>query len=277
MPLTPKQFDLWSISPQCLWKVSKTVKESLEDGTLDPRILLGDIDDFLVSIPPAEWRRRANDNVPLADMPLRTVKTILQQVVTIYGEGVYEAVSALKNPQDTFVYQYLFRLLNNSRAAAGEPPVSQPARRPAPLSPELAMAPRATAAMQQSPSRSPSRSRQSSAPSIDGNGPKQSPGPLDHFGEVNINNLLTEVFAKIGSPTESKKVRLHFQLCLDPVMFIHSQGPCNDVRTSLGYTRALSAFEAAPGSQCQSRQMDRCYWNLFPSLSSEGASKSSGR
>ncbi|KAH9818609.1 armadillo-type protein [Melampsora americana] len=192
---------------KCLWKVSKTVKESLEDGTLDPRILLGDIDDFLVSIPPAEWRRRANDNVPLADMPLRTVKTILQQVVTIYGEGVYEAVSALKNPQDTFVYQYLFRLLNNSKAAAGEPPVSQPARRPVPLSPELAIAPRATvsSAMQQSPSRSPSRSRQSSAPSIDSNGPKQSPGPLDHFGEVNINNLLTEVFAKIGSPTESKK------------------------------------------------------------------------
>ncbi|KAG0145811.1 hypothetical protein CROQUDRAFT_658187 [Cronartium quercuum f. sp. fusiforme G11] len=188
---------------KCLWKVSKTVKESLEDGTLDARILLSDIDEFLVSIPPAEWRRRANDNVPLADMPLRTVKTILQQVVTIYGDGVYEAVSALKNPQDTFVYQYLFRLLNNSKAAAGEPTVTHPPSRTTtrlvpPLSPLSRAAPAA-----QSPSGSPPRSRQSSAQSpVPPRNPQIVP---DHLDEVNLNNLLTEVFAKIGSPTDSKK------------------------------------------------------------------------
>lgn len=184
------------------------MKESLEDGSLDARILLRDIDDFLVSIPPAEWRRRANDNVPLADMPLRTVKTILQQVVTIYGDGVYDAVSALKNPQDTFVYQYLFRLLNNSKAAAGEPTVTHQASRPAivaPPSPQP-VATRMFNSISENHSRthSPSRSRGSSVQSAEVLRPNHAP---DHFGEVELNNHLTDVFARIGSPTESKKVR----------------------------------------------------------------------
>ncbi|CAH7684994.1 spindle pole body component alp14 [Phakopsora pachyrhizi] len=185
---------------QCLWKVSKTVKESLEDGTLDVSILLRDIDNFLVAIPPAEWRRRANDNVPLADMPLRTVKTILQQVVTIYGDGVYDAVSALKNPQDTFVYQYLFRLLNNSRVAGGNSHPSQPLTRPA-------------SARSNFPSTLPESISSNQTLSPPTGSPKPDPKHIskssllgtESLAEAELNNQLTEAFAKIGSPTESKK------------------------------------------------------------------------
>ncbi|KAH8917187.1 ARM repeat-containing protein, partial [Atractiella rhizophila] len=100
---------------KCLWKISKTVKESLESEALDPKVLLLDIDQFLQVIPPAEWRRRSTDNVPLADMPLRTVKTILQQVVSVMGDAVYDELSLIDSPENSFVYQYLFRLLNNSK------------------------------------------------------------------------------------------------------------------------------------------------------------------
>ncbi|EFP78682.1 uncharacterized protein PGTG_04638 [Puccinia graminis f. sp. tritici CRL 75-36-700-3] len=194
---------------KCLWKVSKTAKESLEDGTLDVSILLRDIDEFLVSIPPAEWRRRANDNVPLADMPLRTVKTILQQVVTIYGDAVYDAVSVLKNPQDTFVYQYLFRLLNNSWTAGGNPSSSRAggssrtimssasagARSPPPAFP-IPRPPDTTG---------PRRDSKSSAASF-GSTALSKPVPANESSsEVELNNHLTEIFAKIGSPIDSKK------------------------------------------------------------------------
>lgn len=192
---------------KCLWKVSKTAKESLEDGTLDVSILLRDIDEFLVSIPPAEWRRRANDNVPLADMPLRTVKTILQQVVTIYGDGVYDAVSVLKNPQDTFVYQYLFRLLNNSWVAGGNPPSQRPpvgarttaaaATSGAPTSPPPSFpVPRPSELGARRDSKSSAASFASTSKAL---------SSTETLGEVDLNNHLTEIFAKIGSPLDSKK------------------------------------------------------------------------
>ncbi|OAV98650.1 hypothetical protein, variant [Puccinia triticina 1-1 BBBD Race 1] len=194
---------------KCLWKVSKTAKESLEDGTLDVSILLRDIDEFLVSIPPAEWRRRANDNVPLADMPLRTVKTILQQVVTIYGDAVYDAVSVLKNPQDTFVYQYLFRLLNNSWAAGGNPSSNRP------TGSSRAMVTSSSAGARSPPPAFPNprppetggarRDSKSSAASFASTSlPKAVPGN-ESSSEVELNNHLTEIFAKIGSPIDSKK------------------------------------------------------------------------
>ncbi|KAI9630501.1 hypothetical protein KEM48_013997 [Puccinia striiformis f. sp. tritici PST-130] len=110
-------------------EISKTAKESLEDGTLDVSILLRDIDEFLVSIPPAEWRRRANDNVPLADMPF------------------------------------------------GRPPETGRPRRN---------------------SRSSVTSYASTSFS--------KPGPAtESSSEVELNNHLTEIFAKIGSPIDSKK------------------------------------------------------------------------
>ncbi|SGZ22076.1 BQ5605_C022g09426 [Microbotryum silenes-dioicae] len=98
---------------KCLWKVSKTVKESLESRALSAPRLLRDINQFLTTTPPAEWRRRAADNIPLADMPLRTVKTILQQVVSVFGEAVFDELEEIDSAEDSFVYQYLFRLASS--------------------------------------------------------------------------------------------------------------------------------------------------------------------
>jgi len=38
-----------------------------------------------VATPPQEWKRRVAANVPLGEMPLRTVKTILHELVTVRG------------------------------------------------------------------------------------------------------------------------------------------------------------------------------------------------
>jgi cytoskeleton-associated protein 5 len=107
-----------SAPSQCLWKVSKTIKESLEKRTLSPSRLLRDIDDFLIATPPAEWRRRHTDNIPLTDMPLRTVKTILQQIVSVYGENVFDELHEVEEAENSFVYQYLVRLSGQATAAA---------------------------------------------------------------------------------------------------------------------------------------------------------------
>ncbi|KAK4053177.1 hypothetical protein OIV83_001912 [Microbotryomycetes sp. JL201] len=106
---------------KCLWKVSKTAKESLEQGQLNVSILLRDMNNFLNKIPPAEWRRRASDNVPLADMPLRTAKTILQQIVNVFASEVYDHLDEIPSAETSFVYQYLLRLESAASASNGDP------------------------------------------------------------------------------------------------------------------------------------------------------------
>lgn len=73
----------------------------------------------MIATPPAEWRRRSTDGIPLADMPLRTVKTILQQVVAVYGEAVFEKLYEIDAAENSYVYQYLFRLVNSTSTASG--------------------------------------------------------------------------------------------------------------------------------------------------------------
>jgi cytoskeleton-associated protein 5 len=176
------------------------VKENLEDGSLDPRILLLDIDRFLQAIPPAEWRRRASDGIPLSDMPLRTVKTILQQVVATYGDTVYEQLALLDKAESSFVYQYLFRLLNNSRS----------------VSESLSATTNSTAPMA-TPSQSSSRFRQSRrSPESDKHGDQESGNGLPAGGaastvmsptrsnDIEMNLALKDIFDKIGNAQASK-------------------------------------------------------------------------
>lgn len=232
---------------KCLWKVSKTVKESLEDGSLDTRVLLKDIDDFLVAIPPAEWRRRANDNVPLADMPLRTVKTILQQVVSTYGESVYDMLSLIDNPDQAFVYQYLFRLLNNSRTAASEAPSRGSTLRRLPSSP----APPVAAAKPATPAQTNGHGHEQhvSSPSA--------PRPNgDSVSEVDLNNHLTEVFAMIGNPTESKKVRFAFAPGNRADVWYRASRSCTSCSKSIQRPRAKSTSGSEPPARTFRRICD---------------------
>lgn len=207
---------------QCLWKVSKTVKESLEENTLDPRRLLLDIDDFLNTTPPAEWRRRATDNVPLGDMPLRTVKTILQQIVSVKGEGVYDELALVDTPENSFVYQYLFRLLNNSKTLDGADDAGSSRARSL-SQPRIGGSPQSSrtnstitlgagSLHRSRPSESggsltsPGRSSMyaNSGGDLHEHEPQPQGGALS--GEVEINQRLKEIFDKIGRPQESKAV-----------------------------------------------------------------------
>jgi len=72
----------------------------------------------LQSVPPNEWRARATNKVPCGDMPLRTIKVIIQHVVAHYGDDVYDLLSAaFDDPSATIVYPYVYRILNsNSRS-----------------------------------------------------------------------------------------------------------------------------------------------------------------
>jgi cytoskeleton-associated protein 5 len=100
---------------KCLWKLAKSVQDNLKSGTLLPNQLLRDLNNFFIATPPAEWKRRAAEKVALGEMPLRTVKTLLLELVTGLGEGVYEHLDLIDNPQGSYVYPYLHHMLEATK------------------------------------------------------------------------------------------------------------------------------------------------------------------
>lgn len=196
--------------------MSKTVKESLEARQLSAPRLLRDINIFLVMIPPAEWRRRATDNVPLADMPLRTVKTILQQIVSVYGEQVFDQLEEVESAENSFVYQYLFRLASNTGTGAVE--AARLSRQPSSSSsagPGLrtAYARELPASPPLTGSDSPILTNGLSLPNGHGDAPTAAAVPSTGGPEIEMNQRLKVIFDLIGDPVNSRTVRALF-ICL---------------------------------------------------------------
>ncbi|KAF9246549.1 hypothetical protein BU15DRAFT_85302 [Melanogaster broomeanus] len=107
---------------KCVWKLARNIPQDFKDLKLDPVELLPAVEHFLQSVPPNEWRARATNKVPCGDMPLRTIKVIIQHVVAQYGDEVYDFLSAsFDDPSATIVYPYVYRILN-SASKSGELP-----------------------------------------------------------------------------------------------------------------------------------------------------------
>lgn len=178
---------------QCLWKVSKTVKESLENHSLSPARLLRIINDFLIAIPPAEWRRRATDGIPLADMPLRTLKTILTAVVAVCDKKVTDELYEIEEAENSYVYHYLARMLNN--LASGAPPTASFAVRESTANGTArgsSTAPSVTAPRALPPAKAALVDRPA----------KLSEGAID----IATNRELSTIFERIGDPGQSRLV-----------------------------------------------------------------------
>lgn len=79
---------------KCIWKLARNIPSDLEKQDLDPVELFPAIEHFLQSIPPNEWRARATNKVPSGDMPLRTIKVVIQHVV---GKCNFQLIVSIRN------------------------------------------------------------------------------------------------------------------------------------------------------------------------------------
>lgn len=117
-PATAKEPRVAELVLKCLWKLAKGLPQDLTDQKVDPVELFPAVEHFLQSIPPNEWRARSTNGIPCGDMPLRTIKVIIQHVVMHYGDEVYDLLSlAFEDPSATIVYPYVYRCLNSSTNA----------------------------------------------------------------------------------------------------------------------------------------------------------------
>lgn len=97
---------------KCLWKLTKQLSTNLQvSGRINIPELLAEVHSFLTSLPPIEWKMRSNEGLAFQDLPLRTVKTILHEVVQHCGISVLDELSLIPEPEDSFVLSYLKAML----------------------------------------------------------------------------------------------------------------------------------------------------------------------
>ncbi|CAO3595984.1 unnamed protein product [Absidia cylindrospora] len=104
---------------KCLWKLAKTIQDNLRSGILQPDHLLFEINEFFLVTPPDEWKRRLRENVPLGELPLRTVKTLLLEIVSGLGEHVFEHLTLIDDPANSNIYPYLHHMLDACKKKGG--------------------------------------------------------------------------------------------------------------------------------------------------------------
>ena len=66
---------------KCLWKRCKILDDDLRTGRVAAGTLLGILEEFMQAVGPSEYRKRAAEGIALGEMPLRTVKSVIQKVV----------------------------------------------------------------------------------------------------------------------------------------------------------------------------------------------------
>ena len=104
---------------KCTWKLIKAIPQMLQESSLDIASLLHNIHDFLLATPPLEWKRRSSISIPQADMPLRTVKTILSMIISNIGERYVDYIFLIQDPISSHAVQYLKQISNSTRKDNG--------------------------------------------------------------------------------------------------------------------------------------------------------------
>lgn len=97
---------------KCLWKVTKTLPQALEERLVEPSRLLWAIEQQFRAIPREEWRARAADGLPMGDMPSKTFKIILTHIHNDMGEDVLQHMDLIDHPEQSEVYRILMRMIN---------------------------------------------------------------------------------------------------------------------------------------------------------------------
>ncbi|ORX61016.1 ARM repeat-containing protein [Piromyces finnis] len=100
---------------KCLWKMTKVIHKMLETHTLEVNQLLLDINNLFIATPPSEWKKRASENFPVGDMPLRTIKTILSELTSSLGDKIFENFDLINDPQRSYVYSYVSHMVQSQK------------------------------------------------------------------------------------------------------------------------------------------------------------------
>ncbi|KAI3637761.1 hypothetical protein MIR68_004410 [Amoeboaphelidium protococcarum] len=98
---------------KCIWKLTKVLKDVIISGGIDVQVLLLNLHNFFTKTPPNEWKKRAIDQKLLGDMPYRTIKTIIHEIVIALGDqalAMMRGMVEINNVERSVVYGYLVQM-----------------------------------------------------------------------------------------------------------------------------------------------------------------------
>lgn len=119
----PKEFTIYSSQPKlieliikCLLKLTKSLSSTIEK--IDISLILNNIHIFLETHPPPKWK--GHD-----DMPLRTIKTILNEIVSLKGIKIHNYLMNISTNPSSPIISYVNLMLkaqqdNNSSLSLAE-------------------------------------------------------------------------------------------------------------------------------------------------------------
>jgi hypothetical protein len=91
---------------KCLLKLTKALQSTLDKLQID--ILLMDLHEFLTNNPPTQFKGKD-------DLPLRTVKTILNELVNVKGTSIRTHLSFIPTHKNPLIVSYIELMLNNAQ------------------------------------------------------------------------------------------------------------------------------------------------------------------
>jgi cytoskeleton-associated protein 5 len=100
---------------KCIWKLTKTLQDSIRQQEINTSTLLFNVHKFYVALPPAEWKRRVADRVPLGDMPQKTIKTILHEVKAAWSDEILSQLNLIPDVEKSYLYSYLSHIVDPTR------------------------------------------------------------------------------------------------------------------------------------------------------------------
>lgn len=65
---------------KCIWKRADSIVKDLDKGVFTAGELLKVMETLFSVIPPSSWRAMGEQKIALGDMPLRTVKSMIQRI-----------------------------------------------------------------------------------------------------------------------------------------------------------------------------------------------------
>ncbi|OZJ04855.1 hypothetical protein BZG36_02598 [Bifiguratus adelaidae] len=192
---------------KCLWKLAKILPNAIRDEQLNPTELLQDISTFIGHYPADEWKRRVAMKVPHGEMPLRTMRSFLLELVAVLGDSILDHMQLLDEADQSVISPYIYHLLEACKArenmAAAAASASMQTHQHASHTSQNASPP--------SPRRTPESTQrpvqeEMEQPTIETRAsPPQRRNDNGRMSDKEINNRLTDIFVKIGSREWTKQ------------------------------------------------------------------------
>ncbi|CAO3702050.1 unnamed protein product [Rhizopus stolonifer] len=113
--LTGNKVKYTELIMKCLWKLAKKIPKALSGGHLNPDELLYEINLFFINTPPAEWKRRQSIKMPCDDLPLRTIKVLLSEMVFNMRESIFNHLTMIPDARRSSIYPYITHMLDYGR------------------------------------------------------------------------------------------------------------------------------------------------------------------